>query len=142
MTVRWTVRAAERLCPQAKKSFCPCQIRNSRLIQSYRPTVFFLSLKVDRKSLIYKGFFLFRGAFRYVRCLYVVPRKPQNAEKHYSPSRCSAFLSLKDWYSLKSHNDIYSTIHSRVPLKLPVECADRIWYVIFIALSTGLISNP
>ena len=25
MTVRWTVRAAERLCPQAKKSFCPCQ---------------------------------------------------------------------------------------------------------------------
>ncbi len=30
---------------------------NSRLIQSYRPTVFFLSLKIDRKSLIYKGFF-------------------------------------------------------------------------------------
>ena len=35
------------------------QIRNSRLIQSYRPTVFFLSLKISRKSLIYKGFFAF-----------------------------------------------------------------------------------
>ena len=35
------------------------QIRHSRLIQSYRPTVFFLSLKIDRKSLVYKGFFAF-----------------------------------------------------------------------------------
>ena len=35
------------------------QIRNSRLIQSYRPTVFFLSLKISRKSLIYKGLFVF-----------------------------------------------------------------------------------
>ncbi len=41
------------------KSSYPHQIRNSRLIQSYRPTVFFLSLKIDRKSLIYKGFFSF-----------------------------------------------------------------------------------
>ena len=78
------------------------------------------------KVLVNQGLFYFCGAFRYLRCLYLVPRKPQNAEKHYSPSRCSAFLSLKDWYSLKSHNDIYSTAHSRVPLKLPVECADRI----------------
>ena len=29
----------------------PLQIRNSRLIQSYRPTVFFLSLNISRKSL-------------------------------------------------------------------------------------------
>ena len=41
------------------ESLHPSQIRNSRLIQSYRPTVFFLSLKIDRKSLIYKGFFAF-----------------------------------------------------------------------------------
>ena len=34
-------------------------IRNSRLIQSYRPAVFFLSLKISRKSLIYKDFFAF-----------------------------------------------------------------------------------
>ena len=33
------------------KSCYPHQIRNSRLIQSYRPTVFFLSLKISRKSL-------------------------------------------------------------------------------------------
>ena len=51
----------------------PCQIRNSRLIQSYRPTVFFLSLKISRKSLIYK-FFCFGSAFWYMRCLYLVPR--------------------------------------------------------------------
>ncbi len=41
------------------ESLHPSQIRNSRLIQSYRPTVFFLSLKIDRKSLVYKGFFAF-----------------------------------------------------------------------------------
>ena len=34
-------------------------ISNSRLIQSYRPAVFFLSLKISRRSLIYKGFFAF-----------------------------------------------------------------------------------
>ena len=34
-------------------------ISNSRLIQSYRPAVFFLSLNISRKSLIYKGFFAF-----------------------------------------------------------------------------------
>ena len=41
------------------ESLHPSQIRNSRLIQSYRPTVFFLSLKISQKSLIYKGFFAF-----------------------------------------------------------------------------------
>ena len=41
------------------KSLLLRQKRNSRLIQSYRPAVFFLSLKVNRKSLIYKGFFAF-----------------------------------------------------------------------------------
>ena len=49
------------------------QIRNSRLIQSYRPTVFFLSLKIDRKSLVYKGFFAFAVHFgicgAYILCL-------------------------------------------------------------------------
>ena len=30
-----------------------------------------------------------------MRCLYLVSRMPQNAEKHYSPSSCSAFLSQK-----------------------------------------------
>ena len=49
------------------------QIRNSRLIQSYRPTVFFLSLKIDRKSLIFKGFFAFTVHFgiygAYILCL-------------------------------------------------------------------------
>ena len=35
-----------------------------------------------------------------MRCLYLDFSKSQNTEKHYSPSRCSAFLSLKDRYSL------------------------------------------
>ena len=58
------------------KSCHPHQIRNSRLIQSYRPTVFFLSLNISRKSLIYKGFFAFVvhfgicGAYMlYLECL-------------------------------------------------------------------------
>ena len=41
------------------ESFRPCQIRNSKLIQKCRFAVFFLSLKISRKSLIYKGFFAF-----------------------------------------------------------------------------------
>ena len=49
------------------------QIRNSRLIQSYRPTVFFLSLKISPKSLVYKGFFslvVHFGIFgAYILCL-------------------------------------------------------------------------
>ena len=49
------------------------QIRNSRLIQSYRPTVFFLSLNISLKSLIYKGFFAFVVHFgicgAYILCL-------------------------------------------------------------------------
>ena len=75
------------------------QARNSRLIQSYRPTVFFI-VKKQPKVLDLQGLFCFRGAFWYMRCLHLVSRKPQNAEKRHSPSRCSAFLSLKDWYSL------------------------------------------
>ena len=55
------------------KSCHPHQIRNSRLIQSYRPTVFFLSLNISRKSLIYKGFFAFVVHFgicgAYILCL-------------------------------------------------------------------------
>ena len=43
----------------ASLTFRPCQIRNSRLIQKCRFTVLFLSLKIDRKSLIDKGFFAF-----------------------------------------------------------------------------------
>ena len=42
-----------------EKSHPRNQIRNSRLIQPYRPTVFFLSLNISRKSLIYKGLFVF-----------------------------------------------------------------------------------
>ena len=46
-------------CWGNEKSHSRNQIRNSRLIQSYRPTVFFLSLNINRKSLVYKGFFSF-----------------------------------------------------------------------------------
>ena len=55
------------------KSCYPHQIRNSRLIQSYRPTVFLLSLKISRKSLICKGFFTLVVHFgicgAYILCL-------------------------------------------------------------------------
>ena len=50
---RWSSSPHLALCA---KVFTTHQIRNSRLIQSYRPAVFFLSLKISRKSLIYKGF--------------------------------------------------------------------------------------
>ena len=66
---------AQRLCDWGGqlKSHPRNQIRNSRVIQSYRPTVFFLSLKIERKSLICKGFFSFVVHFcicgAYMLCL-------------------------------------------------------------------------
>ena len=81
-------------------TFRPCQIRNSRLIRVVSTCCFLFIVKNCKKVLANQGLFCFGGAFRYSRCLYLAPRMPQNAEKHYSPSRCSAFLSLKDRYSL------------------------------------------
>ena len=47
------------LTPALLRLVALSRIRNSRLIQLYRLTVFFLSLNISRKSLIYKGFFAF-----------------------------------------------------------------------------------
>ena len=84
----------------ANKSHLRNQIRNSRLIRVVSTYCFLFIVKNQPKVLVNQGLFLFGGAFRYLRCLYLVSRMPQNAEKHYSLSMCSAFLSLKDQYSL------------------------------------------
>ena len=52
-------RKTERVVRARIESLPLRQISNSRLIQSHRPTVFFLSLKNDRKPLKIKGFLLF-----------------------------------------------------------------------------------
>ena len=90
------------VCPKGTGVRIPLPAPNKKqqidtIVSTY---CFLFIVKNQQKVLVNQGLFCFCGAFRYMRCLYVVPRKPQNAEKHYSPSRCSAFLSLKDRYSL------------------------------------------
>ena len=63
-----------------------------------------------------------------MRCLYLVVRIPKNAKKHYSPSRCSAFLSLKDWYSLNNR------IEQKTLVALPFYRNHRLRNVHFITM--------
>ncbi len=58
------------------------QIMNSRLIRVVSTYCFLFIVKKCLKALDLQGLFLFCGAFRYLQCLYLVSRTPQNAEKH------------------------------------------------------------
>ena len=99
---------------------CPCKIQErippsapnkKQQIDTIVSTYCFLFIvKKQSKVLVNQVLFYFCGAFRYLRYLYPVLRILKNAEKHYSPSRCSAFLSLKDWYSLDYKSCGYNTI--------------------------------
>ena len=65
MTVRWTVRAAERLCPQAKKSFCPCQ--KNRQVSTCR--FFYSSRRLGMESRV-SVYGIAVGAWHHRRCIF------------------------------------------------------------------------